>query len=90
MEPLDVSPGYGHGEHQVCREDYQTQTYRVSLVPVPLRGYLFSGLTCSQEGLCTTRAIEITEVKCADQIETKCSNVATIFVVITILTVDFL
>merc|ERR1712128_386482 len=30
------SPGYGHGEHQVCREEYQTQAYKVPLVTVPL------------------------------------------------------
>ena len=45
----------------------------VSLVPILLRVYLFSGLTCYQDGLCATKAIEITVVKCVDQIETKCS-----------------
>merc|ERR1712121_623032 len=27
--------GYGKGEHQVCREEYQTQAYRVPLVTAP-------------------------------------------------------
>merc|ERR1711937_705049 len=35
------SPGYGHGEHQVCREEYQTQAYKVPLVTAPLE------VTCS-------------------------------------------
>merc|ERR1739838_412152 len=35
------SPGYGHGEHQVCREEYQTQAYKVPLVTAPLE------LSCS-------------------------------------------
>ena len=49
----------------------------VSLVPILLRVYLFSGLTFYQDGLCATKAIEITVVKCVDQIETRCSNIAT-------------
>merc|ERR1711922_87684 len=28
--------GYGQGEHQVCREEYQTQAYKVPLVTAPL------------------------------------------------------
>merc|ERR1712083_103762 len=57
------SPGYGHGEHQVCREEYQTQAYKVPLVTAPKQ-------------VCVTKAIEITEVKCEDKIENKCFNVA--------------
>merc|ERR1711970_1361829 len=69
------SPGYGHGEHQVCREEYQTQAYKVPLVTVPLE------VTCSlaypaPKQVCVTKAIEITEVKCEDLIENKCFNVA--------------
>merc|ERR1739849_15975 len=30
------SYGYGSGEHQVCREEYQTQAYKVPLVTAPL------------------------------------------------------
>merc|ERR1711935_1151702 len=28
--------GYGTGDHQVCREEYQTQAYQVPIVTVPL------------------------------------------------------
>merc|ERR1719500_930972 len=69
------SPGYGQGEHQYCREEYQTQAYKVPLVTVPLEQ------TCSlaypaPKQVCVTKAIEITEVKCEDKIENKCFNVA--------------
>merc|ERR1739847_192081 len=30
------TPGYGHGEHQYCREEYQTQAYKVPLVTKPI------------------------------------------------------
>merc|ERR1712106_984771 len=65
------SPGYGHGEHQVCHEEYQTQAYKVPLVTVPLE------VSCSlaypaPKKVCVTKAIEITEVKCEDKIENKC------------------
>jgi len=67
--------GYGTGEHQVCREEYQTQAYRVPLVTVPLE------VTCAlaypaPKKVCVTKPIEITEVKCEDKVETKCFNVA--------------
>merc|ERR1711941_153257 len=65
--------GYQHhsygGEHQVCREEYQTQAYKVPLVTVPLEQ------TCSL-AYPAPKAIEITEVKCEDKIENKCFNVA--------------
>merc|ERR1711881_639496 len=67
--------GYGQGEPQVCREEYQTQAYKVPLVTVPLE------VTCSlsypaPKEVCVTKSIEITEVKCEDQIENVCFNVA--------------
>merc|ERR1712018_767724 len=71
--------GYGHqsyaGEHQVCKEEYQTQAYKVPLVTAPLE------LTCSlsypaPKEVCVTKSIEITEVKCEDKIENRCFNVA--------------
>jgi len=69
------SYGHGQGEHQVCREEYQTQAYKVPLVTVPLE------VSCSlaypaPKDFCVTKAIEITEVKCEDKIENKCFNVA--------------
>ena len=59
----------------MCLEEYQTRTYRVPFLTVPLE------VTCSltypaPKKVCSTRAIEITEVKCEDQIENKCFNVA--------------
>merc|ERR1712168_531887 len=67
--------GYGTGEHQVCREEYQTQAYKVPLVTAPLE------VTCSLSSpapkkVCVTKEIEITEVKCEDQVENECFNVA--------------
>merc|ERR1711942_283397 len=68
--------GYGHPyANQHCREEYQTQAYKVPLVTAPLQ------VTCSlaypaPKQVCVTKAIEITEVKCEDKIENKCFNVA--------------
>merc|ERR1712018_1064286 len=69
------SPGYGHGEHQYCREEYQTQAYKVPLVTVPLEQSCSLAYPAPKK-VCVTKAIEITEVKCEDKIETKCFNVA--------------
>merc|ERR1712128_246143 len=70
-----VGYGYGQGEHQVCREEYQTQAYQVPLVTVPLE------VTCAlaypaPKKVCVVKPIEITEVKCEDKVETKRFNVA--------------
>jgi hypothetical protein len=69
------NPGYGAGEHQYCREEYQTQAYRVPLVTVPL------ALECklsfpAPKQVCVTKSLVITEVKCADKVEKKCISVA--------------
>jgi len=71
------SPGYGHGhgEHQVCREEYQTQAYKVPLVTAPLEQSCMLAYPAPKQ-VCVTKAIEITEVKCEDKIENKCFNVA--------------
>ena len=66
---------YGSGEHQYCREEYQTRAYRVPLVTEPKQE------TCklaypAPKKVCVTKSIEITEVKCEDKIENKCFNVA--------------
>jgi len=67
--------GYGYGEHQYCKEEYQTQAYKVPLVTAPLE------VTCSlaypaPREVCVTKDITITEVVCNDQTENKCFNVA--------------
>jgi len=69
------TPGYGHGEHQYCGQEYQTQAYKVPLVTEPKQE------TCklaypAPNKVCVTKSIEITEVKCEDLIENKCFNVA--------------
>merc|ERR1712008_601852 len=71
--------GYGHqagygGEHQVCREEYQTQAYKVPLVTVPLEQSCMLAYPAPKQ-VCVTKAIEITEVKCEDKVENKCFNV---------------
>merc|ERR1711872_266449 len=75
-----VEKGYGGGygyqhANQHCREEYQTQAYKVPLVTAPLE------VSCSlaypaPKKVCVTKAIEITEVKCEDKVENKCFNVA--------------
>ena len=69
------TPGYGHGEHQLCREEYQTQSYKVPLVTAPLAVEVNIAYPKPVE-VCVTKAIEITEVVCRDDIEQKCFNVA--------------
>merc|ERR1712018_463305 len=64
------SPGYGHGEHQVCREEYQTQAYKVPLATVPLEQACSLAFPAPKQ-VCVTKAIEITEVKCEDKIENR-------------------
>lgn len=67
--------GYGQGEHQVCREEYQTQAYKVPLVTYPLEVSCSLSYPAPKE-VCVTKSIEITEVKCEDKIENTCFNVA--------------
>jgi len=72
--------GYGHaygdsGEHQYCREEYQTQQYSVPLVTVPL---VVSVEVAAPQPVetCVTKTIVLTEVVCKDIEEQKCFNVA--------------
>ena len=61
---------YG-GEHQYCREEYQTQAYKVPLVTAPKE--VDVTLTSPQpEETCTDVEVEITEVVCNDIKEQKC------------------
>merc|ERR1712001_164864 len=69
------TPGYGYGEHQLCREEYQTQTFKVPLVTAPLDVEVNIAYPKPVE-VCVDKEIEITEVVCADQVEQKCFNVA--------------
>ena len=69
------TPGYGAGEHQYCREEYQTQAYRVPLVTEPKQESCRLAYPAPKK-VCVTKDITITEVKCEDKIEQKCFNVA--------------
>merc|ERR1711956_95372 len=74
-KPSGYGDHYGAGEHQYCREEYQTQAYKVPLVTVPLEQECALAYPAPKQ-VCVTKAIEITEVKCEDKIENKCFNVA--------------
>merc|ERR1711892_726592 len=52
--------GYGKGEHQVCREEYQTQAYKVPLVTAPLEVSCMLAYPAPKQ-VCVTKSIEITE-----------------------------
>ena len=70
--------GYGHphpGEHQYCREEYQTQAYKVPLVTAPLTVQCSLAYPAPKE-VCVTKDITISEVKCEDKVENRCFNVA--------------
>merc|ERR1712066_301919 len=63
--------GYGAGEHQYCREEYQTQAYKVPLVTEDLN--IEASLSEPQpKEICTDVEVEITEVKCSDAVAEKC------------------
>merc|ERR1711997_835633 len=74
-KPSGYGDHYGAGEHQYCREEYQTQTYKVPLVTEPLDIEVTVSVPEPKE-VCVTKDIVITEVKCADIEEEKCFNVA--------------
>jgi hypothetical protein len=65
------SPDHYGGEHQYCREEYQTQAYKVPLVTAPKE--VDVTLTAPQPvEKCTDVEVEITEVVCNDIKEQKC------------------
>jgi hypothetical protein len=74
--PSGYATAYGDaGEHQYCREEYQTQQYSVPIVTVPL---IVNVEVAAPEPVrnCVTKTIQITEVVCQDIEEEKCFNVA--------------
>merc|ERR1712018_393087 len=73
--PSGYGDHYGAGEHQYCREEYQTQSYRVPLVTVPLDVSVDVSVPEPVQN-CATKDITITQVKCTDIVENKCFNVA--------------
>jgi len=68
-------PHYGAGEHQYCREEYQTQSYKVPVVTTPLDVEVELAAPQPVQN-CVTYDITITEVVCKDIKEEKCFNVA--------------
>merc|ERR1712105_217131 len=73
--------GYGHGGYgqphanQYCRDEYQTQAYKVPLVTVPLEVSCSLAYPAPKE-VCVIKDITITEVKCEDKVDNECFNVA--------------
>jgi len=74
-KPSGYGDHYGSGEHQYCHEEYQTQTYKVPLVTVPLDVEVDVAAPEPVQN-CVTKDITITEVVCKDIKEEKCFNVA--------------
>jgi len=62
---------YGAGEHQYCREEYQTQAYKVPLVTAPLEVDVTLASPQPEE-VCVDIEVEITEVVCADDVSQAC------------------
>jgi len=67
--------GYNAGDHQYCREEVQTQAYKVPVVTVPVVGSCMLSYPAPKR-VCIFKPIDITEVKCEDKIAKKCFNVA--------------
>merc|ERR1739848_521529 len=74
-KPSGYGDHYGAGEHQYCREEYQTQAYKVPLVTEPLAITVdLTNATPVKE--CVTKTIEVDEVVCEDVASQRCFNVA--------------
>ena len=67
--------GYNAGDHQYCREEVQTQAYKVPAVTAPVVGSCMLSYP-SPKRVCIFKQIDITEVKCEDKVERKCINIA--------------
>jgi len=85
MKVTTCSPagyGYGHGhhkrsagEHQYCREEYQTQEYRIPKVEEPTEVYVDAAVPEPRKE-CRTIATELTEVVCKDVSREVCISLA--------------
>merc|ERR1712158_40321 len=74
-KPSGYGDHYGAGEHQYCREEYQTQAYKVPTVDTPLD--ITVDLTNAEPvATCVTKVIKIDEVVCEDVKSQRCFNVA--------------
>merc|ERR1712186_79584 len=70
-KPSGYGDHYGAGEHQYCREEYQTQAYKVPLVTAPLEVDVTLAAPQPKE-ICTDIEVEITEVVCKDDVSEAC------------------
>ena len=67
------SLGFDAGNHQYCRQETQTQSYKVPIVTQPVVGSCLLSYP-EPRRVCTSKAIDITEVKCDEKIDRKCLN----------------
>ncbi len=68
--PSYGAPAHGTGEYQHCREEYQSQTYRVPLVTVPNPELCKLSFPAPKQ-VCVTKSLVLTEVKCSEKVEKK-------------------
>merc|ERR1739847_90154 len=74
-KPSGYGNHYGAGEHQYCREEYQTQAYKVPLVTEP-KAITVDLTNAEPVETCVVKEIEIDEVVCEDVTSQRCFNVA--------------
>merc|ERR1712038_180407 len=74
-KPSGYGDHYGAGEHQYCREEYQTQAYKVPTVDTP-KDITVDLTNAEPVETCVTKVIEVDEVICEDVKAQKCFNVA--------------
>merc|ERR1712099_230516 len=74
-KPSGYGDHYGAGEHQYCREEYQTQAYKVPTVDTP-KDITVDLTNAEPVETCVTKVIEVEEVVCEDVKAQKCFNVA--------------
>ena len=67
--------GYDAGDHQYCREEVQTQAYKVPVVTMPVVGSCMLSYPAPRK-VCIFKPIAITEVKCEDKVGRKCFKTA--------------
>merc|ERR1712242_78632 len=74
-KPSGYGDHYGAGEHQYCREEYQTQAYKVPTVDTP-KDITVDLTNAEPVETCVTKVIEVDEGVCEDVKAQKCFNVA--------------
>merc|ERR1711997_468450 len=74
-KPSGYGDHYGAGEHQYCREEYQTQAYKVPTVDTP-KDITVDLTNPEPVKTCVVKDIVVTTVTCADEVNNVCFNVA--------------